>query len=174
MYSVHFLAYPFRYWRRVQGHEFRDKIYRERIVTDSKQKKALEANPVRLEFVAEWKEEGRIIKKLMEKEGKDKKIDDLAAASVENTVQFLREASVRRAIRRAVKMKSKATTTSGKQEDFFLEQWCAHGERMRLPTKDVVIVILPSSMGEDDRRVLEERAEFKKAKTSCKYQFEFS
>ncbi|KAK7931604.1 hypothetical protein PG985_002316 [Apiospora marii] len=171
---VHHIVYPFRYWGRVQWHGFRDQIVKERIVTDPKQLKALEAKQAhQLEFVAEWKEEDRIIKNIIAREGRNTRIDDLAAASTEKTVQFLREASVKRAQMRAAKAKVKVASASGKPDDFLLEQWRTRGGYLRVLEKDVVVIILPTSISEDDRRVLEKKAQHAKAKTGCSYQFEY-
>ncbi|KAK8116178.1 hypothetical protein PG984_012680 [Apiospora sp. TS-2023a] len=173
---VVFLAYPFRLWGPIQWHAFRDKIYKERIVADPKQKKALEANPTQLEFVAE-REEDLIIKQLMEREAKKgNKFDELAVAIEEKAAQFLREAGVRCTQVRAAKAKSKASMPSTQaQEGTILDRWRAHGSYiLRMPSKDVVLLILPGSISEEDRRVLEKKAEHTKAKTGCSYQFKFS
>ncbi|KAK7991909.1 serine protease 26A [Apiospora saccharicola] len=149
----------------------------ERIVADPKQKNALEANPTQLEFVAERKEEGLIIKQLMEREAKGKnKMDELAVAIEEKAVQFLREAGVRCAQVRAAKAKSKASiiASTQAQEGTILDRWRAHGSYiLRNPSKDVFLLILPGSISEEDRRVLEKKAEHTKAKTGCSYQFKF-
>ena len=171
------MLYPSSMRGPVQWHAFRDQIHRERIVTDPRQQKALEAGGAhRLDFVAKWEQEGRIIQQLLEQEGKsqDEQVSDLVAAGAEKAAQFLREASAKRAQMRAAKAKAKAGT-SGKQDDFFLEQWHAHGGRLRLLEDDanVVVITLPSSISEDDRRVLEKKAAHTEAKTGCSYQFNF-